>query len=152
VVGGKPSDGSSPTNRWFATNHKQEPQTRAIGQEGATPPNPPRRDEPTADFLAFWNGYPDGHGTQGKAWRAWRTLAPDAATVAAIMAGLAAWTGSDRWRRGYVVNADRFLRERRWEDPPPPAPEPPARPGGRSKRGQSEWVIERFAELEKRQP
>jgi Helix-turn-helix domain len=126
---------------------------KAKEPKGGTPPqSPPGRDEPAADFLAFWNAYPAGHGTQAEAWRSWRRLAPDAATVESIRVGLAAWKASDRWRRGYVVNAGKFLRERIWEQTPPDAAVPSARPGGRSTRERVSAAADRFAELEKRQP
>lgn len=93
--------------------------------EGANAPNA-RAKEP-ADFLAFWDEYPTGHGSRVKTLTAWRKVVRKA-DVPAVMAGLAAWKACERWERGYIVAAQTWLAEKRWLDPPPEAA-PRASPG-----------------------
>mgnify|MGYP000848957835 CR=1 FL=1 len=72
-------------------------------------------------FLAFWAQYPKGHGSRKAAAAQWQRLKPDDALVEEIMAGLAAWQQSERWSRDFVVAAERWIRDRLWENPAPPA-------------------------------
>lgn len=91
------------------------------GEEIENGANAPAR-EPTliysAEFEAFWTNYPKGHGSKKSTYAQWRKLKPDAALVDEIMAGLAAWNRSDRWKRDVVVDAMRWVRDRLWENPP----------------------------------
>lgn len=76
------------------------------------------------DFLSFWSSYPKGHGSKVKAWGEWKRLNPDRELRAEIVAAVAAWKESDRWRRGYIKDAERFLSHRMWETEPPTASPP----------------------------
>ena len=59
------------------------------------------------------------------AFAEWVNLTPEQRDLAT--AAIPAWVACDRWKRGHIVNAERFLKERRWESPPPP-PDPTPRP------------------------
>lgn len=77
------------------------------------------------EFEAFWREYPKGRGAKLKTWEAWRKIRAGPETRDAIMAGLARWNGCEMWRDpSLVVYADRWLKERRWGDEPPPPPNP----------------------------
>jgi hypothetical protein len=80
-------------------------------------PNPPRY---TSDFETFWKAYPTGHGVKKQAFDAWRKI--PAADRQSVMDGLEAWKVCDRWQRGFVKDAQRWLRDRQWDDDPPAAP------------------------------
>lgn len=77
-----------------------------------------RVDYPNA-FDEFWKHYPRGHGNKKQTFAQWRRLKPDAALREAIMLGLARWVACDQWQRGFVKHAERWLRDRMWEDDPP---------------------------------
>lgn len=88
--------------------------------EGASAPRV--RSKPPAysqSFEQFWTAYPSGHGDKKPAFEQWKPLKPDSALVATILAGLDAWKKSDRWQRGYIRDAQRWLKDRSWENPPP---------------------------------
>lgn len=74
----------------------------------------------TTDFLAFWAAYPTGHGSKKSAFAVWRRLRPDRQTHDAILSGLERWKACERWERGFILEAERFLTRRKWEDEPPP--------------------------------
>jgi hypothetical protein len=95
-----------------------EPSPPDSGDPPAPTPKKPRPADPPG-FVEFWAAYPKGHGSRKAAADWWRQHKPDDAAVAEIMAGLAAWHRSRRWREGYVKDAERWLRGRLWENPPP---------------------------------
>lgn len=73
-------------------------------------------------FTLFWEDYPN-KSDRGDAWEAWKRLNPDAQTVAAIKAGLAAWKQSGQWKDDggrYIPSAAKWLEKRRWEWAPAP--------------------------------
>lgn len=73
-------------------------------------------------FTLFWEDYPK-KSKRDEAWEAWKQLNPDAATVAAIRAGLTAWKQSGQWAEEfprYVPPAVTWLSERQWEWAPAP--------------------------------
>lgn len=122
-------------------NHRSPKPTNTPTNEPAKggPPIPPTGKPPPKrrrgrapypdDFEAFWTQYPRGHGSKAAAYGEWRKLDPDADLVAEILYGLAAWQVSDRWQRGYIVDAERFLKRGLWENPAPQARASPARNG-----------------------
>jgi hypothetical protein len=80
----------------------------------------PKKPTYAPEFEEFWRAYPAG-GNKKRAGEQWDRLRPDADVFLAMMAGLDRWTACERWREGYVVHAERWIRDRWWEnDPPPP--------------------------------
>jgi len=71
-------------------------------------------------FDTFWAIYPRTNGTKANALTAWKSIGPDGSLQAEIVAGVERWIASDHWREGYVKYAERFLRDRMWEDVPAP--------------------------------
>jgi hypothetical protein len=71
------------------------------------------------DFESFWQAYPSGHGVKKAAYEHWKRIKPDATMAQEILAGVHGWLQSDRWRRGYVMDAQRWLKDRAWESVPP---------------------------------
>lgn len=70
------------------------------------------------EFEAFWREYPTGHGSKKVAYGHWRKLKPD--ERARLPDALAAWNDCERWRSGYVKSAELWIRDRLWDQPPPP--------------------------------
>lgn len=66
-------------------------------------------------FVAFWNAYPN-KAARLQAEKAWRRLNPDAELVGTLMDAVARHSATDKWQRGYIPNADTWIRGRRWED------------------------------------
>lgn len=88
-------------------------------------------------FEVFWREYPSGHGGKVKTYEAWKAKGLDRASAVeernAVMAGLHAWKSCERWAvKGMVKAAETWVKERRWEDEPPPADNPRASPNGRA--------------------
>lgn len=79
----------------------------------------PRRIPYTDEFNAFWAAYPKGHGVKKIAFEEWQKIAPDKDMVEEIRSGLEAWKACDRWQRGYIRDAERFLKHHMWESDPP---------------------------------
>lgn len=79
-------------------------------------------------FESFWACYPRKEDRVG-AVREWDRLRPDDALLAAMGWALRAQMSGELWRRGVgIPYACRWLKNRRWEDPPPEAYSGP--PGG----------------------
>lgn len=75
-----------------------------------------RRD---AEFDLFWAGYHErGKSSKKKAREVYMRLKPVSTDV---LAGLERWRASQRWTDGYVVDAEKWLKEERWQETPPPA-------------------------------
>lgn len=70
------------------------------------------------EFEALWVRYPKG-SVKKRAYDQWKRLRPSAETVAAMHSGLDRWLVCDRWKRGVVVHAERWIRDRWWENDPP---------------------------------
>jgi len=100
---------------------EQEPDVR-------TPvvPTPIPASRPDDGFATFWAIYPRTNGSRANALTAWKRLAPSPELQAEIVAGLERWIASDHWREGFVKYAERFLRDRMWEDTPAPKARSPA--------------------------
>lgn len=88
---------------------------------------PAARDEPpfSPGFLAFWGewrtGVTNGHGGKTPAGAVWRRMKLDRVGPE-LMTGLARWKASDYWQQEggrFVMAAERWLKERKWDDDPP---------------------------------
>lgn len=80
-----------------------------------------RRNTYPPEFEEFWSEYPVGNGIKKKAAEQWSKLDPDVDLFLEIMAGLARWKACDRWQEGYVKYAETWLKDRWWENMPPPS-------------------------------
>jgi hypothetical protein len=65
-------------------------------------------------FACFWAAYPKRRH-KPDASRVWKTIGGDRC-LEAILAGVERWKTSDAWRRGFIEDPARFLRQRQWED------------------------------------
>lgn len=133
-------------------SHVQRTQRARVERPNQTVPNhtvpnhtepqePPRkRDEGSVRltystaFESFWQAYPSGHGVKKAAYEHWKRIKPDDAMVEEILAGVHGWLQSDRWRRGYVMDAQRWLKDRAWESVPPPQTALTVHQGGNTSR------------------
>lgn len=105
-----------------------------VQQPVTTPPiSPPEDDDELDDaipetngtnyspaYLAFFAQYPKGHGSKKAAFAEWQRINPNRAKVKEIMEGLAAWHRSQRWKEGFILDAERWLKREMWENPAPP--------------------------------
>lgn len=90
-------------------------------QERDTPPTPPEKTETTAEqsFAFWWAAYPKGRGAKATALAEWQRLTAEERKAAYI--GLRHWLAAPGWASvpKYVVHANRWLKQRCWEDEPP---------------------------------
>lgn len=96
------------------------------GDLSPKPPSPAKPPAYTVDFESFWQAYPAGHGDKKPSFEAWQKLNPDPEMVQAILDGIHGWQQGQRWREGYIRDAQRWLRDRAWENVPPPFTTTPA--------------------------
>lgn len=87
-------------------------------KNGATAPK--KSPNYSAEFEQFWTAYPSGHGVKKTAYDQWKRLKPDDLTRRKIMTGLDRWKRCERWQNGFVKSAHLWLRDRWWENEPPP--------------------------------
>lgn len=118
----------------------REPLDIAGSPEPDPPPKPkPKRNTYPADFEAFWQAYPSGHGSKIESLAVWKTLAVDAELLDAILAGIDAWKRTKRWQDGFIRDAERFLKKRLWENP-----EAPTSSNGTAPRAVNQAEIDRL--------
>jgi hypothetical protein len=86
------------------------------------PPSPPPQSgpevsvgDPLDGFDSFWAAYPVAEAKDA-ARKAWRSLAPDPELQERVLAGIERAKLSDRWQRGMIPFAGKWLTDRRWED------------------------------------
>lgn len=112
------AESAQPPMQNLHTNQmKEEP-------EEGEPKNTPQRRKPKRiqypdEFERFWSAYPKGHGVKKLAYDEWKKIAPDDEMVEEIMAGLEAWKRCQRWRDGFIKDAERFVKHHMWESAPP---------------------------------
>lgn len=119
------------------------------------PPLPPKGDggvkpriapKYTPDFEAFWYLYPSGHGAKYKAFTEWQRI-PEGERPA-VTDGLIPWTQCELWNRGFIKHADVWLRNRMWEDVPPPPK--PVHVNGNGRRSLNDELERAAADLNRR--
>lgn len=81
---------------------------RAI-RTGNTPPG----------FAEFIARYPAGRATDRVGTLRQWDASVEPSEVPAVLAGLETWMASEQFRDGYAPKAEKFLRERHWEQQPP---------------------------------
>lgn len=67
-----------------------------------------------ADFARFWQEYPRKVG-KAEAQKLWQKHRP---TLSVVLDSLGKWKASRRWQEGFVMDGDRWVRGKRWEDEP----------------------------------
>lgn len=107
-----------------------ETEIEVVGDKSPTPPTRAKtaKVDYSHEFSAFWQVYPSGHGSKAESYAVWQRLNPDADLQREIIESVEGWKQSDRWRRGYVKDCERFLKGRMWENVPDP--QPAQQPGG----------------------
>jgi hypothetical protein len=84
----------------------------------------------SAEYESFWANYPKGRGSKKDTYALWTKLNPDAALIEEIMRGLEGWHRSERWAvKNMVMESERWIRGRYWENPPPEAVRHPSQLG-----------------------
>ena len=87
-----------------------------------TPDKPARTRTYPEHFERTWADYPAGH-KQDKpgTFKVYQAVKPDAEVQQAMTDGLQQWLLCQRWQEGVIVDMKRWVKERRWEAPPPAA-------------------------------
>jgi DNA-binding transcriptional ArsR family regulator len=110
-----------------------EPQfTQTVNRTMKEPPRDRSRPREmySAEYETFWAHYPKGRGSKKDTYALWTKLNPDAALFEEIMHGLDGWHRSERWAvKQMVMEAERWIRGRYWENPPPEAVRHPSQLG-----------------------
>lgn len=126
--------------------HKQDSvEQDSIEQESTPlPPKGASAKKPTysSEFETFWTAYPTGHGVKTKTFAEWKKL--DADSRAAALAAIPGWQRSDKWQRGFVRDAQRWLSYREFEQEPPAPPGSgphPSRNGHQKMTGQEMLAV-----------
>lgn len=78
-------------------------------------------------FEAWWKHYPKPVGKY-EAFQEWEALGSDRPPLESLIAAVEAQKKSDKWNQGYILDACRWLKRRRWEDAPTPTHVPTAPP------------------------
>lgn len=103
-------------------NDQDEDGAKALAADAATDRAAPKPISDPAGFAEFWSAYPKGHGSRKTTADLWRRLKPDKRLQAEILVGLETWKASRRWKDGFVKDAERWFRDRLWENPPEDEP------------------------------
>ncbi len=120
-------------NEHLSRAHVLKSELEEVNKKKGGTPLPPKVPEFPPEMIAFWDAL-DAKGrersSRSEVLTEWKRLRPDEATVAEIMAGVAAWNASASWRDGYAPGAHRFLKLRKWQERPAAERSPPPRPNG----------------------
>jgi hypothetical protein len=96
-------------------------------QQKSTEPNPEavteavtKRIKPLVtysdDFLAFWEAYPK-KTAKGSAWQEWQKAKPP---LTEVLKALEWQCVSKKWIEGFILDPERYIKKRCWEDEPAP--------------------------------
>lgn len=80
-------------------------------------PRKPKDIPDSEKFKAFWAAYPK-HDGRPYAEKVFAHLAPDDKKLGEIIAGIALWKRSQKWKAGYVWLPSTYLNGRHWESVP----------------------------------
>lgn len=127
-------DKTEPKNNQNSTPSTSRTQTPIVGDKSPTPPvretNTRRNDYPP-DFESFWQTYPSGHGVKKAAYQHWKRINPSPDLAQIITDSISGWRKSDKWLRGFIMDAENYLKNAAWESiPPPQSADPTANRGG----------------------
>lgn len=75
----------------------------------------PHRSVQTTRFDRFWEAYPKRIGKKA-ARLVWDRIAPDEALTVLICTAVDRAKASRRWREGFIVDPERYLKQERWTD------------------------------------
>jgi len=77
---------------------------------------------------------------------AWNRIpAKDRIPIGGLLTSLEAWKATEDWRKQdgeFVPAVDRWIRDRKWADPPEPTPKPPGRLPRRPDSSQWQWDVQ----------
>lgn len=81
-----------------------------------------KEEEPiySPEFLSFWEAYPK-KTAKGAAWQEWQKFKPP---LDKVLATLKWQVVSQKWKDGYILDPERYIKKRSWEDEPPKATAP----------------------------
>ncbi len=65
--------------------------------------------------MRFWAAYPKKNG-KGAAWNEWKRYKPP---IDKVLAAIKWQINSQKWRDGYILDPERYIKKRSWEDEPP---------------------------------
>jgi hypothetical protein len=121
------------------------PETRKdtdAGSDDEKPEPKPRRSAYSEDFEAFWSDYPKGHGIKSEAFAEWRRLDDEQRRQARD--ALPAFRSGERWQRGFILDAQRFLKKLAFESPPEPWTPPLSEMPEPLRKRCENWTTERL--------
>lgn len=78
------------------------------------------------DFLLFWKAYPK-KVAKGAAWKEWKKERP---SVNAVLDALEWQTETQKWKDGYILDPERYIKKRCWEDEKPQKTAAAPKPNG----------------------
>lgn len=123
LKGGNPALLKTPKNLDNQTTNQNPRSSSSSSTSKNIPPlTPPKKrgGEYDQDFLIFWSTYPK-KAKKPNAYREWKKLGsrrPDIAVLTACIQKQATWRP---WIEGYIPDPERWLKNERWLDEPPPA-------------------------------
>ena len=82
----------------------------AVTETEDTKPLPEYSDE----FISFWKAYPN-KTAKGAAWTEWKKFKP---TLADVLNALEWQTKTKKWEDGFILDPERYIKRRCWEDEP----------------------------------
>jgi hypothetical protein len=127
------------------------PSSTTTTKARSTTPKPPSASPP--GFADFWTAYPK-RKAKADAEKAWRSLNPDDALRATILAAVAVQSKNPEWRKGdppgqFVPLPATWLRGRRWQDEAGPTKQAWETPQERAAKGDFSGLASFFREDQK---
>ena len=114
-----PDSGNDGVTPKPSVNTDSDTETDTEERQNVKGANAPRRATYPADFEEFWAAFPTGKGNKKKSHDQWKRIKPDSALRDEILVSLESWKACGQWQRGYITHAERWLRDRFWENTPP---------------------------------